>query len=110
MVTYNIRKICYTKIVRYYNNVAKKYCNTYSFNLMNKNISQAYDDMLRIENGLMRRNPTIARWQNKGWQIQHSAMSFDSLSIYISAKTPESDNYDLYVLHAEGWRWGNPQC
>lgn len=66
MVTYNIRKICYTKIVRYYNNVAKKYCNTYSFNLMNKNISQAYDDMLRIENGLMRRNPTIARWQNKG--------------------------------------------
>lgn len=66
MVTYNIRKICYTKIARYYNNVAKKYSHTYSFNLMYKNISQAYDDMLRIENGLIRRNPTIPRWQNKG--------------------------------------------
>lgn len=53
--------------------------------------------------------PQVRSLEAKGWQIQHSAMSFDSLSIYISAKTPESDNYDLYVLHAEGWRWGNPQ-
>ena len=36
MVTYNIRKICYTKIARYYNNVAKKYKHTYSRALMHK--------------------------------------------------------------------------
>ncbi|MGM9745524.1 MAG: hypothetical protein ACI30H_00970 [Paludibacteraceae bacterium] len=66
MGKYNIDEKCYLNIVTFYNNVAKKYCNTYSFELMIENILDAYDSIYRIENGLCRRNPTIERWQNKG--------------------------------------------
>ena len=53
--------------------------------------------------------PQVRSLEAKGWAIQHSQLSFDSLSIYFSAQAPGSDNYDLYTLHAEGWRWGTPE-
>ena len=45
----------------------------------------------------------------KGWSVQHSVMSWDSLSVYFSAKAPNATSYDLYVMHPDGWRWGEPQ-
>ena len=36
-------------------------------------------------------------------------MSWDSLSIYFAAKAPGMPSYDLFIQHAEGWRWGEPQ-
>lgn len=65
-MTYIISKKCHNKIATFYHNVAKKYKHTYSRALMHKNIDTAYSDMRRIENGLIRRIPTIPRWQNKG--------------------------------------------
>ena len=55
------------------------------------------------------RLPQVRSLESKGWTIQHSVMSWDSLSVYFSAKEPQALSYDLYVLHAEGWRWGEPQ-
>lgn len=52
--------------------------------------------------------PQVRMLESKGWTVQHSVMSWDSLSIYFSAQAPETTGYDLYVLHAEGWRWGQP--
>lgn len=53
--------------------------------------------------------PQVRILESKGWSVQHSVMSWDSLSVYFSAKAPESTSYDLYVLHAEGFRWGEPK-
>jgi hypothetical protein len=50
------------KINQYYSNVAKKYSYSYSFEMMNKNIDTVLDSMYKIENGLIRRTPTISRW------------------------------------------------
>ena len=56
---YVIRKRCAQKITTFYRNVSKKYKHTYSLELMEKNVHDAYDAIYRIENGLLRRQPTI---------------------------------------------------
>ena len=53
--------------------------------------------------------PQVRGLEAQGWQLQHSVMSWDSLRIYFSAQAPNTTNYDLYVVHANGWRWGEPQ-
>ena len=52
--------------------------------------------------------PQVRMLENKGWSVQHSVMSWDSLSIYFAAKAPGMSSYDLYIQHAEGWKWGEP--
>ena len=53
--------------------------------------------------------PQVRMLESDGWQIQHSVMSWDSLSIYFSARSPQASHYDLFVIHAEGWKWTDPQ-
>jgi len=53
--------------------------------------------------------PQVRVLENQGWSVQHSVMSWDSLSIYFSARAPQKSSYDLYVMHADGWKWGAPQ-
>jgi len=60
---YKIKPLAQRKIRSFYYNVAKKYRHTYSKWLMHKNIDDAVDAMFEIENGLLRREPTIERWQ-----------------------------------------------
>lgn len=62
-VKYKISKLVQTSIYTFYTNVAKNYSNTYSLDLMAKNISNAYTSIYKIENGLMRRKPTIKQWK-----------------------------------------------
>lgn len=59
---YKIKPLAQRKIRSFYYNVAKKYRHTYSKWLMHKNIDDAVDAMFEIENGLLRREPTIERW------------------------------------------------
>ena len=60
---YRIRKRCVQKIDKFYENVSKKYKHTYSQELMEKNVHDAFDAMYQIERTLLRREPTIARWE-----------------------------------------------
>ena len=57
-----IRKRCAQKITTFYRNVSKKYKHTYSKELMEKNVHDAYDSMFQIERTLLRREPTISQW------------------------------------------------
>ena len=57
-----IRKRCAQKITTFYRNVSKKYKHTYSQELMEKNVHDAYDSMFQIERTLLRREPTISQW------------------------------------------------
>ena len=59
---YKIKPLAQRKRRSFYYNVAKKYRHTYSKWLMHKNIDDAVDAMFEIENGLLRREPTIERW------------------------------------------------
>ena len=57
-----IRKRCAQKITTFYRNVSKKYKHTYSQELMEKNVHDAYDSMFQIKRTLLRREPTISQW------------------------------------------------
>lgn len=59
---YKVSRQCYRKIYSFYYNVARKYKHTYSEELMHKNIDDAVNSMFQIEQSLLRREPTIARW------------------------------------------------
>ena len=63
---YRIRARAHNKIRSFYVRVARKYCHTYSIELMRRNISDAINGMYKIENGLLRRKPIISRW-DKYW-------------------------------------------
>ncbi len=85
---YEINSKCVKNIVSFYLNVAKKYKHTYSQKLMRKNISDAYDSMSLIEKTLLRRKPTLARWQNQGYYMANTdkwyyAYTIDSDTITI---------------------------
>ena len=66
---YLVRRRSTDKIIRFYKNVSKKYKHTYSEELMRTNVTEAYDAMFLIEHSLLRRRPTIARWQKEGWHM-----------------------------------------
>ena len=69
-MNYVIRKRCAQKITSFYRNVSKKYKHTYSLELMEKNVNDAYDSMFQIESTLMRRQPNIIRW--KGYHMANT--------------------------------------
>ena len=50
------------KIRSFYRNVAKKYCHTYSYEDMERNVRDAFFAIYGIEKTLPRRCPTISRW------------------------------------------------
>lgn len=48
-MNYVIRKRCAQKITTFYRNVSKKYKHTYSLDLMEKNINDAFDAIYQIK-------------------------------------------------------------
>ena len=66
---YKIKRRPRQKIATFYQNVIRKYRHTYSVELMHKNIDEAIDAMFQIEQSLLRRQPTLKRWQEEGWHM-----------------------------------------
>ena len=62
-MTYIIRPRASYEIRQFYLNVAKKFKNDYSLDLLNKNIDDALNAIYQIENGIPRRRPILARWK-----------------------------------------------
>lgn len=60
---YIILPQCIDSIEDFYRDVAMKYAHTYSAELLHKNVDEAIDSMYMIENGLLRRQPTILKWE-----------------------------------------------
>lgn len=69
-MNYVIRKRCAQKITSFYRNVSKKYKHTYSLELMEQNVNDAFDSIYGIENTLLRREPTLSRW--KGYYMANT--------------------------------------
>lgn len=106
---YTISKQAYNKISSFYKNVAKKYYNTYSYQQMQQNIEETKRAIFQIENGLIRRNPTIKRWagyymattkskKNKQWNF---AYKIQNNTIYVvdachSQNMHDNLNFNIY--------------
>lgn len=60
---YKISRRVGNQIRQFYKNVAKKYKHIYSIQQMEHNIDVAINSIYQIENGLLRREPTISRWR-----------------------------------------------
>jgi hypothetical protein len=58
-----------------------KYKHTYSEYLMLKNIDDAVDPMFQIEQSLLRRKPTIERWQKAGWHMANAGKWYYAYTI-----------------------------
>ena len=87
-MNYIIRPNASNKIRSFYRNVSKKYKNTYSLELMTKNITDALDSIYNIENGLTRRQPTISRWKGLYMAVSkdrkwYFAYRIDSDTVYV---------------------------
>lgn len=44
----------------------------------------------------------------QGWEIQRESMSFDRQTVYVSAKAPGINQYDIYSMHREREGWSKP--
>jgi len=81
-----IKKRCVQNITSFYRNVSKKYKHTYSLELMEKNVNEAYDAIFQIERTLLRREPTLERW--KGYMMANTdkwyyAYTFDGETVTV---------------------------
>lgn len=56
----------------------------------------------------LRAGKDLSYLTRQGWHIQHQSQAYDSLLLYISARAPRQDTYQLYVLAAQGKAWGQP--
>ena len=59
--------------------MSKKYKHTYSQELMEKNVHDAYDSMFQIERTLLRREPTISQWA--GYHMANTARWYFAYTI-----------------------------
>jgi len=64
---YIIKPLANQKIHSFYYNVARKYKHTYAFEDFSRDVQNAVFGIYRIENGLLRREPTLSRWKEKGY-------------------------------------------
>ena len=57
----------------------------------------------------MQPTPELRKFVQQGWKIQHAHISFDSLSMYLSALAPGKTNYDLYISRSRAGIWNTPE-
>lgn len=79
---------CYEAIYSFYYHVALRYRHTYSEEQMLQNIDDASDAFYKIEDGLLRREPTLSRWKQKGYHMAHTnkwyyAYTFDGETVTV---------------------------
>ena len=69
------------KIESFYLHVSLKYRHTYSFEDMERNVRQAVFDAYQIEQSLLRRKPTVIRWQQEGWHMANAGRWYYAYTI-----------------------------
>ncbi len=76
---YAIRPLAIIKIRKFYRNVCRKYPNIYSYDDMLRYVNTTVDNIYGIERTLLRRKPTIERWQK--WHMAHTGKWYYAYSI-----------------------------
>lgn len=76
---YIIKPQANRKIFSFYQNVAKKYRHTYDKTDLKRDVQNAVFSIYRIENGLLRREPTLSRWA--GYHMAKAAIKREQCQI-----------------------------
>lgn len=76
---YHIKPLAVQKVRSFYRNVLITYPNIYSYDDMLSYINNTVDAIYGIEHTLLRRQPTIKRWQN--WHMAHAGNWYYAYSI-----------------------------
>lgn len=76
---YEVTPLASRKIWSFYRNIAKKYRHTFDAEDIVKNAQRAIRNMGGIEQSLLRREPTIRRWQ--GFYMAHAGKWYYAYSI-----------------------------
>lgn len=85
---YIIKPRAARKIYTFYGNVAKKYRHAYDKTDYKRNIRDALTSIYNIENGLLRREPALSRWKQKGYHMANTdrwyyAYTFDGDTVTV---------------------------
>ena len=100
-MNYSIKKRCVRKINSFYGNVSRKYRYTYSQELMEKNVHDAFNSIYQIERTLLRREPTLTRWN--GYHMANTDK-------WYFAYTIEGDTITIVdACHAQNMHEKNPE-
>lgn len=95
---YIIKPLANRKIHSFYYNVAKKYKHTYDFDDYARDVQNAVFGIYQIERSLLRREPTLARWKEKGYHMANTDK-------WYYAYTIEGDNITVVdACHARNMR------
>lgn len=81
MFRYDVKPRAALKIRKFYRNVARKYRHSYDEDDMTRNIYDALLQINLIETKLLRRKPTIGRWQAQGWHMAHAGTWYYAYTI-----------------------------
>jgi len=69
------------RIESFYLHVSLKYRHTYTFEDMHRNVIETIFNAHLIEQSLLRRRPTIQRWQQAGWHMAQAGKWYYAYSI-----------------------------
>lgn len=54
-------------------------------------------------------NTQLAYLTRQGWTIQHQSLTYDSLQLFMSARAPQQNTYQLYVVTKQRAMWSEPR-
>jgi len=78
---YEVRPKASRKVWSFYRHVALKFRHTFDTEDMVRNAKRAIRNMGLIEQSLLRRKPTIERWQKAGWHMANAGKWYYAYTI-----------------------------
>ncbi len=78
---YDVRPLASRKVWSFYRHVAMKYRHTYDVEDIVRDSRKAIRNMRHIEQSLLRRRPTLSRWQQEGWHMANSGKWYYAYTI-----------------------------
>ena len=78
---YEVSPCASRRIWSFYKHVAMKYSHTFDTEDIVKNAKRAIRNMGHIEQSLLRRRPTLERWQKEGWHMANEGKWYYAYTI-----------------------------
>ena len=94
---YEVKPRASQRIWSFYRHVALKYRHTFNTEDIVKNAQRAIRNMGLIEQSLLRRQPTLKRWQEEGWHMAKAGKWFYAYTIHDDIVTIEDASHSQNI-------------
>ena len=91
---YEVRPSASRSVWIFYRHVALKYRHTFDTEDIVRNAQRVIQNMGRIEQSLLRRRPTLKRWQDQGWHMAHAGHWYYAYTINEDTVTIEDARHE----------------